>query len=273
MSPTSTIAKVALVATLAVCLPAQAYPTHTRMFRQHYARSVGCQLCHEVDDTQRNPFGEGWAKAGGTAAAFLAMEPLDSDGDGALDGAEIKAGSNPGKKTSTPESPGKFGLATPSTFIPVEPLRHIFGDARRIEASEVELSKDMISRAESRIGHPLDPSLRWLDLYFAVEEGRRTSVALFIYAETQKAKFVAIVGLDSRARVLKSVVLSSGKLASGPYARYLSCFQGKAAADLPAPSDCAPTDKQGLDGPTALELRGKVREALETLSIALARRT
>ena len=65
-----------------------------------------CNICHTTVPT-RNPYGRALANNGGTAgnippATFVAVEGLDSDGDGFTNIEEINAGTFPGNPASRP---------------------------------------------------------------------------------------------------------------------------------------------------------------------------
>lgn len=68
-----------------------------------------CDYCHAVfvrdkKDVREtlNRFGRDYLQAGRNAAAVSALGPKDSDGDGASNEAELKAGTNPGEPSSSP---------------------------------------------------------------------------------------------------------------------------------------------------------------------------
>jgi hypothetical protein len=71
-----------------------------------------CDFCHaavvrdkrDVRDTL-NAFGRAYLAAGRTAAAVASLGPGDSDGDGASNDAELRAGTNPGDPASSPSAP------------------------------------------------------------------------------------------------------------------------------------------------------------------------
>jgi hypothetical protein len=68
-----------------------------------------CDSCHRLTDHGRKPgntltpFGLDYKKNGRNAAAFTAIAKLDSDGDGASNGVEIEAKTNPGDPLSAPD--------------------------------------------------------------------------------------------------------------------------------------------------------------------------
>jgi len=68
-----------------------------------------CDYCHAVFVRDRkhpretlNRFGRAYLQAGRNAAAVTALAAKDSDGDGASNEAELKAGTNPGEQSSHP---------------------------------------------------------------------------------------------------------------------------------------------------------------------------
>lgn len=102
-------ADVFILAAVAFALPAD-----QAAFKQLYApkdgtalASAGCLVCHDKmppSKTALNPYGKDLAKQATprTAAAFKAIENLDSDADGATNLKEIEAGMLPGDPSSKP---------------------------------------------------------------------------------------------------------------------------------------------------------------------------
>jgi hypothetical protein len=91
-----------------------------------------CDFCHaaivrDKRDVREslNAFGLAYLAAGRTAAALATIGPADSDGDGASNDAEFRAGTNPGDRASSPSAP-----AAPSRTYTVAGLK---GLARPIE--------------------------------------------------------------------------------------------------------------------------------------------
>lgn len=68
-----------------------------------------CDSCHRTtgygskQGNTLNPYGRHYLNAGRNAAAFAAIAPRDSDGDGFGNGDELKAGTNPGDPQSAPD--------------------------------------------------------------------------------------------------------------------------------------------------------------------------
>jgi hypothetical protein len=76
-----------------------------------------CRLCHfsEAGDGPRNNYGSDWYNAGGDAAAFGAIEGLDSDSDGYPNIEELTARTYPGDASS-------FPVYTPTSTATVTPI-------------------------------------------------------------------------------------------------------------------------------------------------------
>jgi hypothetical protein len=71
----------------------------------------GCNVCHPPSGPPTNPYGDDLLANGGSganipAATFVAVQGLDSDGDGATNIQEINQGFLPGDPTSTPPATG-----------------------------------------------------------------------------------------------------------------------------------------------------------------------
>ena len=81
---------------------AMAKPALGKKFQAAYPKSklTGCAICHTDADYALNPYGLDWEKA---SFDFKAIEQLDSDADGAVNLAEIEAGTMPGLANSNPQ--------------------------------------------------------------------------------------------------------------------------------------------------------------------------
>lgn len=93
----------ALVLGVALSVSAQATPKIQRLFGTRYPEAKGklavCATCHTDKLPEMNAYGTDLKKAG---ADFAKVEPLDSDGDGAKNLAEIRALTSPGDPKSSP---------------------------------------------------------------------------------------------------------------------------------------------------------------------------
>jgi hypothetical protein len=105
-----TVSVVALTLVLGFTVIALADSGALADFNAQYPKNKyanNCNICHKGSPPARNPYGTDLVKAGATAgnisaATFLAVEGLDSDGDGATNIAEINAGTWPGDPKSKP---------------------------------------------------------------------------------------------------------------------------------------------------------------------------
>jgi len=81
---------------------ASARPSYLTSFNQHYdtagTRLDSCATCHNGE--ARNPYGRAYA---GSGRNFVAIENLDSDGDGFMNLVEINALTFPGKPDDYPQ--------------------------------------------------------------------------------------------------------------------------------------------------------------------------
>lgn len=109
-----------LVLGVGAAVTAEATPKLMRSFGSKYpdakAKLGACATCHTADVPALNSYGADLKKA---EFDFAKVEPLDSDGDGAKNLAEIAALTAPGDAKSKPEAKGKAapdsGKAAPDT--------------------------------------------------------------------------------------------------------------------------------------------------------------
>ena len=108
---------VVTVGTAVLATAAIAMPTMTGVFKDTYkpaadseVAKAGCATCHVAKSVKYNPYGEDLKKAMAeaktkklTADVLKKVEALDSDKDGAKNIDEIKAGTLPGDKASSPK--------------------------------------------------------------------------------------------------------------------------------------------------------------------------
>lgn len=108
------LAALALVLGAGIAVSAQATPKIQRAFGVKYPEAkekLGvCATCHTDTLPKLNRYGLDLQKAG---AEFAKVDSLDSDKDGVLNWAEIKALTSPGDPRSKPEPKGKDGGAEP----------------------------------------------------------------------------------------------------------------------------------------------------------------
>ncbi len=113
-----------------------------------------CDYCHAVfvrdkKDVREtlNRFGRAYLAAGRSAAAVTALAAKDSDGDGASDEAELKAGTNPGDASSSPARP-----AAPSRALTVAALKSLVPPVDQVLF--LNSTKSRIGRRVQRLPRP-----------------------------------------------------------------------------------------------------------------------
>ncbi len=108
----TTISIALAAALILIAAVAFALPNDQTLFKSTYnpkegtaLASAGCLICHaKMPPTKdQNPYGKDFLSKGRNAAAFKAIESLDSDKDGFSNIAEIKAGTLPGDAASKPK--------------------------------------------------------------------------------------------------------------------------------------------------------------------------
>ena len=103
-----TILAVLMLVTLAPAL-ALAKPGLNKKFVANYPNAkklaaISCMVCHDNEDSYSlNTYGMDLQKTMKTGLSFVAIEGLDSDGDGFTNIEEIKADVAPGDKAAAPD--------------------------------------------------------------------------------------------------------------------------------------------------------------------------
>jgi len=190
----------ALVASL-LAPNAWAEPGFARLFRGQYGYEPACGACHsEGGGSPLNAYGEAFKKAGKTANALRAIEPLDSDGDGATNLAEIKAKSNPGSRKSTPDDKGDW--LDPTNLIPAE-VQKIFPGVRTYKPLDAIFTAKEIERAK-RLGVELGASDE-TTIYVPFDGGQAQGAAVIVPAAHEGKQCFLVVATD-RGLNVKSIV-------------------------------------------------------------------
>ncbi len=108
----TSIGIVVAVALLLIAAAAFALPNELTLFKSTYNPKEGtalanaaCLVCHAKMPPSKdlNPYGKDYLGKGKNAAAFKAIEPVDSDKDGFTNIVEINAGTLPGDPASKPK--------------------------------------------------------------------------------------------------------------------------------------------------------------------------
>ncbi len=264
------LAGLTVLATATLAADGRAFPEYRRYFQVTYGKLVPCELCHSSGGgTERNGYGRDWQRHKEDLTAFKSIEALDSDGDGISNGDEIRQGSNPGDEASTPAHPLSYWTNPRGIPIPREQIALVIGHSDSIEASEPALSDAQAHLVETRAKTSVRLPDRYPTLYFGVNAGARSNVALFRqYDPAGDGHFSLLVSADARGKVEKAVLFRAGKSEGAVYRGYLDCVVGHSKDDVPAPGrDGCPS----LPGKEA-SLRATadaVRSALFTLDVLL----
>ncbi|HEX3776606.1 MAG TPA: thrombospondin type 3 repeat-containing protein [Polyangiaceae bacterium] len=263
-------AGLAAVATATIAADGRAFPEYRRYFQVSYGKLVPCELCHTSGGgTERNGYGRDWQRHKEDLAAFKSIESLDSDGDGISNGDEIRQGSNPGDEASTPAHPLNYWTNPRGIPIPREQIALVIAHSDSIEASEPALTDEQAHLVETRAKTAVHLPDRYPTLYFGVDHGTRSSVALFRQYDPQgDGHFSLLLAADAQGKVEKAVLFRAGKAEGAVYRGYLDCLVGHSKDDVPSPGrDGCPT----LAGKEASlhATSDAVRSALVTLDVLL----
>jgi hypothetical protein len=151
-----------------------------------------CDYCHaafvrdkkDIRETL-NLFGRAYLAAGRNAAAVTTLAPKDSDGDGASNEAELKAGTNPGDASSSPSLPQARSttLTVAALEAQVRPIdQQVFLNSTKSRSGDVYSSFRGVALADVLAGVGLLDSAESVDLLSA-DGYERT----FTLAEVKKA--------------------------------------------------------------------------------------
>jgi hypothetical protein len=249
------------LALVAASSDASAYPVYRRYLKQVYGKTARCEACHgRGGGTERNDYGKLWAKTGGDMAAFKTIDHVDTDGDGFDNKAELEQDSNPADAKSTPSEPGKYRAPLELTA-PTDQLLLVWHKAERMEVAEADLTEAQMSAIQKGTQRPLDASERFPTLYFGVDGGKRTKVALFAHFKMPQGPTSVLIGADFDGRVTKAVAFNDE--VSAKYGALLGCLEGHTKENLPSPTEerCGKTSDA-----SARVIQSAVRTALWTLA-------
>ncbi len=214
MLHSSSMHRLALAATLVLLTDAaHAVPAFQQLYRRHAKAAVAsCLVCHQGGAGGKlNDYGRDFMKAGANLKAFTALDGTDSDGDGAKNADEARAGSNPGDPASTPKKPGAWAAGIkPEDTLPLDDLADLFPQAARFEVKEYELTAaDLAAVGAALDGVPLGPEDAVATLFFPVDTKAtpptRVGVALFSAESTPDGLLLTAVGLGADGRVVKAL--------------------------------------------------------------------
>ncbi|MEZ0315154.1 MAG: hypothetical protein ACAI38_25565 [Myxococcota bacterium] len=242
-----------VVAGLMVSSAARAYPPYRRLAMVHYGAPVGCELCHaRADSTERSAYGRAWHDKGENESAFGPLEGGDLDGDGTRNVDEIRGGSDPNDRESTPSSPGKYAKRAQVTHIPVEQLQLVAEAVERYDVVEPTLSPAQLAKLEAGLGRTATADERLPTLYLAVRGGKPDEVLVFSHAGAGKLEVSLLLAIGTDGRARRIALYRAGGDDGARFQAYLRCFSGRGKDDIArrAALECAgasaknATDKQ-----------------------------
>lgn len=219
-----------LIALLA--LPAQAEPAFARLYKQQYGYAPSCNACHkDGGGTPVNAFGQQFKDGGETLASFGKIAALDADGDGAKNGDEAAAKSNPGDAKSTPAAKGAW-LDTAS-LIPRE-VQALFPGVREYLPRDAVLTDADIARAKA-----LGATLAKADentIYVPLTDKKPAGTALIFPAEYQGKLFFLLLATDRQLKVTAVQPLNTAHVPAAAQSAVYAGFKGVAVDQLPTAS-------------------------------------
>jgi hypothetical protein len=224
---------------LIACLPlaAQAEPAFARLYKQQFGYTPSCNACHkDGGGTPNNAYGKQFKEAGENLPAFGKIAALDADGDGANNGDEALAKSNPGDAKSTPVSEGDW-LDTAS-LIPRE-VQALFPGVREYLPRDAVLTDADMARAKA-LGATLDKSDE-NTIYIPLVEKKPAGTALIVPASYQGKDFFLLLATDRQLNITSVAPLNANHVPEATRSKAYAAFKGVAVQQLPAASG------QGVD--------------------------
>ena len=222
----------AVVTSVLAVFPVQAQPMFAQMYRQQYGYPPSCNACHkDGGGSPLNHFGQQFKDAGENPAAFDKIASLDADGDGASNGNEAAARSNPGDPASTPKAPGDW-LDTAS-LIPRE-VQAQFPGIREYLPRDVLLTDADVARAQS-MGAELSKQDQ-NTIYIPLQDKHPAGTALIFPAQFQGKSFFLLLITDRQLVVTGVTPMNTAHVPAAAHSAIYATFKGVAVDKLPAAS-------------------------------------
>ena len=204
---------------------ALAEPAFARLYKQQFGYTPSCNACHKDGD------GKQYKDAGQSLAAFGQIAALDADGDGAKNGDEAAAKSNPGDARSTPASKGAW-LDTAS-LIPRE-VQALFPGVREYLPRDAVLTPADIARAKG-----LGASLGKADentIYIPLVEKKPAGTAVIAPAQFKGKTFFLLLATDRQLKVTSVTPLNTTQVPEAAKSKAYAAFKGIPLDALPPAS-------------------------------------
>lgn len=212
-------------------LPVHAEPVFARAYKNQYGYQPSCNACHtDGGGSPLNAYGKKFNNSGKHAGAFTTIERWDSDGDGAINGDEVKAKSNPGNRESTPKRPGNW-LDTAS-LIPKE-VQAQFPGVRSYLPKDATLTPDETERA-SKMGATLSAEDENTIFIPVGEDKKPLGTAIIAPGSYRGQAFFVLLATDAQLNVKTVAAVNTKKVPEAAKSRIYSSFNGKNLKDLPA---------------------------------------
>lgn len=217
---------------LALASAAGAEPSFARMYKESYGYEPSCNACHsEGGGSPLNAYGEALKKAGVNPGGLKAIEPLDSDGDKSANAVEIKARSNPGSASSTPDNKGNW--LDPANLIPVE-VQKLFPGIKSYKPIDAILTDREIERARGlgvTLGKEDETTI------YVPFDGQKAAGAAIIVPTTYESKpLFLVVAMDRELNLKGFAPIGASKIPPATESKVASSLVGKSARALPAPA-------------------------------------
>ena len=237
--------------------PALAEPAFARQYKNQYGYMPSCNACHkDGGGTPVNRYGQQFKDAGLNAGAFNAIAELDADGDGARNGAEATARSNPGSDRSTPDAPGDW-LDT-SNLVP-RAVRDLFPDVTTYKLVDAIFTDKEVTRAAER-GVTLTAEDE-NTIYVPVDNRRPVGTAIIVAGQFEGQQFFVVLSTDRQLVITHVEAIDAGPLKAARDDDLYQSFPGQSVETLQIADDVTGLPRAAqqavLRGATMLQVRLK----------------
>ncbi len=217
---------------LGVAMPVSAEPGFARMYKSSYGYTPSCNACHkDGGGTPLNEYGTAYKKAGMDIAAFRAIEAIDSDGDGDVNGDEVRAKANPGSKSSTMSAPGDW-LDT-SNLIPRE-VQALYPSIKQYKPMDAILTETEFAAAR-KIGVELTDKDQ-NTIYIPLNENRKPAgIAIIQGAVFEEKPFYLLVTTDGKLVIQDVVPVNTKHVPAAKDSAIYAKLKGNPAQNLKTP--------------------------------------
>ena len=207
-----------------------AQPLFAGLYKQQYGYMPSCNACHkDGGGSPLNTFGKQFKDAGEALASFQKIEAMDSDGDGAKNGEEAFAKSNPGDAQSTPAKKGLW--LDIASLIPKE-VQKLFPDTREYLPKDALLTDADISRAKT-----MGALLSKKDdntIYIPIKESKPAGTAIIFQGEYKSKPFFLLMATDRQLKITHVQTINTRQTPEVAKSKVLDSFVGQTLDQLPS---------------------------------------